>query len=65
MIADTLNPRHFTSQEIAACRWLEECGVRGWMLDLADGSVTTTKRKYNSLVRFAKHYGWKPRKEST
>ena len=50
------------SIERAAFQWLHDCDIRPWMLDLVTGQVYTEKRKYNSVVRFAKHIGWNPNK---
>jgi len=48
-------PAKFTADERAAYQWLEDVGIRGWMVDYRDKSVTYCprkgpERKYGSLV---------------
>lgn len=54
----------FSDMEIAACKWAEDCGLRPWLVDLATKKVTSdVGRKYrtfDSLVSFARHFGWNP-----
>lgn len=57
----SLNQRKFTSVEIDACRWVEECGIRGWLVDLKTKAVTALVagevRMFASTVEFAEFHG--------
>lgn len=61
-------PEKFTTREREACRWLEESGIRGWLVDMVDKRViVSAKRNHNdklyfrSLVEFADYHGWEAR----
>jgi hypothetical protein len=38
-------PAKFTAEERAAFQWLEDVGIRGWMVDYKDKSVKYCPRK--------------------
>ncbi len=54
-------PPKFTQAERAACKWLEDCGIREWAVDMLDKSVTAivddTTQRFGSLVEFARFHG--------
>lgn len=53
-------PRKFSDDERAAYRWLYDCGVNGWLVDLVTKKVTDyTGAKWASLVAFARSHGRK------
>ena len=50
----------FTSQEHEAYRWLMDCQIRGWLVDMLTRQVNTSNgEKFNSLVDYAKSEGMK------
>ena len=57
----SLNPHKFTAKEIDACRWIEECGIRGWLVDLktkeVNALICNQMRKFASTVEFADYHG--------
>lgn len=52
-------PRHFSTQERRACRWLWDCNIRPWLVDLVTHEVTTVDGKWPNLVEYAIHHGMK------
>jgi len=47
-------PPHFTDEERKAYKWLWDCGVRPWVVDLITKRVTTLECEYEGLVEFRK-----------
>ncbi len=45
-------PAKFTAEEREAYKWLWDCGVRPWLVDLVTKEVRTPDRKYASLVEY-------------
>lgn len=59
--ADYLPPK-FTDQERYAYKWLRDCQIRGWIVDLLTKRVTFVDEhdclhQFNSLVSFAEFHG--------
>jgi len=54
----------FSDKEIAACKWIEECQIRGWTVDLLTKRVRHHAKfkpeDFTSFVEFAEHFGWNP-----
>lgn len=50
-------PARFTDDECRAYKWLWDCGVNPWLVDLLTKEVTTPEKKWPDLVTFAKHHG--------
>lgn len=47
-------PAKFNASDRRAYVWLYDCGIRGWVVDLATGTVSTVKgEKFKSLTEFA------------
>lgn len=52
----------FSEAEVAACKWLEDCRVVGWTVDLANKRVYATRPKqrwWRSLADYAELLGYK------
>ena len=61
MIWKTL-PARFTGREREACRWIEECGVRGWIADLLKKTIKAQVghevKDFPTFIEFAEFHGW-------
>ena len=64
MRSETDLPAIFTNQERYCYKWLYDCGVKGWLVDMLKKSVVWVDsqdrlHKFDSLVCFAKSLGCK------
>jgi hypothetical protein len=48
-------PRKFTNAERDAYKWLYDCGVRPWTVDMATKRVNTPDGEHESLVAYRKY----------
>ena len=55
MRSDDKFPARFTAEERAAYKWLRDCKIEGWVVDLLTKQVTTMYGTFDSLVAFRKY----------
>jgi hypothetical protein len=60
MTNDDRLPSKFTDDERYAWKWLHDCGIDSWLLDMKTKEVHCYNESvYDNLVEFATYYGMK------